>query len=151
MDKDNFVLADSRRNKLAFAMLRNLSTGVDELREQLRRAKPAKTAQKLYSDYLLTVQGDTDSSANRERRRELLRSLLASLFQKKHDKRGFTPEQRRILWNKDERRGCSRCGKTLSWDKLTVDHVLAYTKGGKTTLGNAQLMCRSCNRKKGVR
>jgi len=150
MDKDNLVLADRRRNKIAFGMLRNLSTGVDELRDQLRRAKPARPAQKLYSDYLLTVQGDTDSSANRERRREMLRSLFVSLFQRKDDKRGFTPEQRRILWNKDEKRGCSRCGKALSWDKLTVDHVLAYTKGGRTKLGNAQLMCQSCNSKKGA-
>jgi len=110
-------------------LLRNLSTGVDELREQLRKATPARAAQKLYADYLLTVQGDTDSSANRERRRELLRSLLFSLFQRKDDKRGFTPEQRRILWNKDEKRGCSKCGKPLTWDKLTVDHGLAYTKG----------------------
>jgi len=151
MDKDNLVLADKRRNRVAFAILRKLSTGVDELREQLRKARPAKANQKLYADYLLTVQGDTDSSANRERRREILRNLLVSLFQRKDDKRGFTPEQRRILWNKDEKRGCRRCGRPLSWDKVTVDHVLAHTKGGKTTLGNAQLMCRSCNSRKGAR
>jgi hypothetical protein len=151
MDRDKFVLAENRRNRVASVLLRRLSTGVDELRDQLRRARPAKTGQKLYADYLLTVQGDTDSSANRERRRELLRNLLVSLFQRKDDKRQFTSEQRRILWNRDDKRGCSKCGKVLSWDKITVDHVLAYTKGGKTTLGNAQLMCRSCNSRKGAR
>ena len=151
MDRDKFVLTEKRRNRIAFTLLRKLSTGVDELRDQLRRAKPAKSAQKFYSDYLLTVQGDTDSSANRERRREILRSLLGSLFERKDDKRGFTPEQKRILWNKDEKRACFKCGRPLSWDKVTVDHVFAHTKGGKTDLRNAQLMCRPCNSRKGAR
>jgi 5-methylcytosine-specific restriction endonuclease McrA len=37
------------------------------------------------------------------------------------------------------------------WDDFTVDHVIAYVKGGKTSLLNAQLMCRSCNSRKGGR
>jgi hypothetical protein len=55
-------------------MLQKLSTGVDELREHFTpESHPPKSHQRLYADYLLTVQGDTDSSANRERRREILR------------------------------------------------------------------------------
>ena len=71
-------LRESGRNKVAFELLRKLSTGVDVLREQLRHAIPAEANQRLYADYLLTVQGDTDSSATRERRRELLKGLLFS-------------------------------------------------------------------------
>jgi hypothetical protein len=77
MHNHKFVLSDRKRNRTAALLLRRLSSGVDELREQLRRVKPAKAGQRLYSDYLLTVQGDTDSSANRERRAELRSSPRA--------------------------------------------------------------------------
>jgi hypothetical protein len=150
MDRDKFVLKDGRRNKIAFELLRKLSTGVDQLRNQLREAKPARPAQRLFSDYLLTVQGDTDSSANRERRRELLRGLLFSLYERKDEKRGFSSEQRRIIWNSDANRLCRKCRKPLSWRDYTVDHILAHAKGGKTSLKNAQPMHKRCNSSKGA-
>ncbi len=101
--------------------------------------------------YLLTVQGDTDSAANRQRRAEILRGLLYSLFERKDAKRTFSSEQRRIIWNKDEKKICVRCKKKLRWDDFTADHILAYAKGGSTEVTNAQLLCRRCNSKKGAR
>jgi hypothetical protein len=151
MEKEKLILTEKSRNKIAFELLRKLSTGVDELREQLRSAKPAKTVQKLYSDYLLTVQGDTDSKSNRDRRGEILRNLLISLFDRKEDKRSFSQEQRRIIWNSDEKRYCVRCHKVLTWANFTVDHKFPYAKGGKASLKNAQLMCRPCNARKGAK
>jgi 5-methylcytosine-specific restriction endonuclease McrA len=151
MEQEKFILRESRRNKIALELLRKLSTGVDVLREQLRHAVPAKANQRLYADYLLTVQGDTDSSATRERRRELLKGLLFSLFTRKDGQRLFSSEQRRILWNSDEKPVCARCAKPLSWEDFSVDHIIAYTRGGKTSLKNAQPMHRSCNSSKGAR
>jgi len=150
-DRDGLVLTDKRRNRIAMALLRQLSNGVDELRDQLRKARPAKPAQRMFSDYLTTVQGDTDSSANRERRRQVLRNLLSSLYERKDDKRTFTPEQRRIVWNSEEKKACASCRRQLRWDDFTVDHIAAWIRGGKTSLKNAQLMCRSCNSRKGAR
>jgi hypothetical protein len=153
MNNNNFVLTDRKRNRVAFEILRKLSTGVDQLRDQLRKAKPGKPAQRLFQEYLLTVQGDTDSSANRERRRAIFYNLLWSLYDRKDERRSFTPEQRRIIWNSDEKRICSnpKCRKLLKWQDFTVDHIVAYAKGGKTSLKNAQLMCRNCNSRKGTR
>lgn len=151
MERDNYILKDRRRNRVARALLRKLSNGVDELRDQLRRAKPARPSQRLYSDYVLTVQGDTDSSANRERRRELLRGLLSSLYERKDEKRMFSSEQRRLIWNTDEKRACRRCKRAMTWEDFTVDHIVAYAKGGKTSLKNAQPLCRRCNSSKGAR
>jgi hypothetical protein len=156
MDKEGLVLVDKRRNLVAFELLRKLSTGVDQLREKLRKAQLAKPAERLYSDYLLTVLGGTDKIANRERRRDILRSLLWSLYERKVDKRSFTAEQRRIIWNSDDKRLCAHpnCPKPkepLRWEDFTVDHIIAYVKGGKTDLPNAQLMHRSCNSSKGAR
>jgi 5-methylcytosine-specific restriction endonuclease McrA len=151
MNKEKFVLTDRSRNTIAFSMLRKLSTEVDELREQLRRAKPGKVQQRLYQEYLLTVQGDTDSSASRDRRRNLLKGVLWSIFDRKDEKRTFTMEQRRILWNTEHLQICPKCKKPLHWQDISVDHVRAHTRGGRTTLANAQLMHRRCNSSKGSR
>jgi len=150
MNHDGMVLNNSKRNRIALEILQRLSTGVDELRDQYRQAKAAKPRPP-YSDYLLTVQGDTDSLATRERRAKILRSLLAPIYEKKDNKRTFSAEQRRILWNSDAIRKCAACKKLLTWDNFTVDHVLAHAKGGKSALDNAQLMCRSCNSRKGAK
>ncbi len=151
MDQARFVLRDRRRNRVAFELLKKLSTGVDELRERLRKVLPGKPAQRLYQEYLLTVQGDTDSSANRERRATILRNLLWSLYDRKDDKRAFTSEQRRIIWNAEDKRLCARCGKPLAWKDFSVDHIVAYSRGGRTSLKNAQPMHKYCNASKGAR
>jgi hypothetical protein len=151
MREQKFVLANRKRNKVAERLLRRVSTGVDELREQIRKVKPVKQAQRLFGDYLLTVQGDTDSAANRRRRAEILHGLLFPLFHRKDEKRTFTPEQRRILWNSEEKQFCRKCRKQLSWDDYTVDHILAHARGGRTALKNAQMMCGRCNSSKGAR
>lgn len=151
IDQADFVLIERKRNRLAFELLKMLSNGVDELRDHLRHARPAKPSQRLFGEYLLTVQGDTDSSANRERRRELLKGLLWTIFERKAPQRGFSPEQRRILWNTEDKPKCARCHKLLNWSDFTIDHVKAWSKGGRSSLGNAQLMHRGCNAKKGAR
>lgn len=43
---------------------------------------------------------------------------------------------------------CHQCGNK---DHLTVDHVRALIDGGDNDLGNLQILCRSCNSKKGGR
>lgn len=151
MKRAGFVLNDRKRNRIAQRILRDLSTGVDALRDRLKKALGPKAGQGLYSDYLLTVQGDTDSAASRTRRREILHNLLGTLFTFKDGKRLFTSEQRRILWHSDQNRACRSCNKPLTWDNVSVDHVLAHTKGGRTTLENARLMCKSCNSRRGAR
>lgn len=150
MNAEGLVLNDIKRNRIAFELLKKLSTGVDHLRDKFRQAQPVQPNPP-YSDYLLTVQGDTDSSATRERRAKILRNLLMPIYEKKDDKRVFSAEQRRILWNSDTVQKCTSCKKTLMWDDFTVDHIKAYTKGGKTVLKNAQLMCHRCNSSKGAR
>jgi len=150
MNQQKLVLTDRKANRLAFELLKKLSTGVDELREQFRHAKAVKP-QPPFSDYLLTVQGDTDSAATRQRRANVIRGLLQPLYQYKDGQRIFSQEQRRIIWNNDATQKCVECGRKLVWEDFTVDHIVAYIKGGKTRSENAQLMCRKCNSRKGGR
>lgn len=151
MNAAGLVLTDRRRNRIAFALLRRLSFGVDDLRERLRKAEPGKAPDRLYQQYLLTIQGDTDSAATRERRHELLKGLLWSIFERKDANRLFSSEQRRILWHSEEQKKCARCGRRVTWSDFTVDHAKAWSKGGPTSLSNAKIMHRGCNASKGNR
>jgi 5-methylcytosine-specific restriction endonuclease McrA len=149
MRMEDFILTDRGKNKLAFVILRKLSTEVDKLRESYRNVKGTKPRAP-YSDYLLTVRADTDSSATRERRAHILESLLRPIFARKDEQRFFSPEQRRIIWDSEQERRCSNCHKRLTFDDFTIDHIIAYAKGGKTDRKNAALMCRKCNSRKGA-
>jgi 5-methylcytosine-specific restriction endonuclease McrA len=44
---------------------------------------------------------------------------------------------------------CAGCGQFFFDNELEVDHITAWSKGGRTELSNAQLLCRACNGKKG--
>jgi len=140
-------LAQSQAHKL----LVWLSDGITLVRDQVKKAQGAKPEQRIFADYLLTVQGDTDSLANRKRRADILRQIMGGLFERKDNKRGFTREQRRLIWHTDEKRECKKCGVPLSWSNFTIDHIKPYSLGGKTVLSNAALMCRRCNSRKGNR
>ena len=42
------------------------------------------------------------------------------------------------------------CQVTCEWDNFHADHILPWSAGGKTTVSNGQLLCPSCNLKKGT-
>jgi hypothetical protein len=146
-----FILAQRQRNAMAERLLRKLSTAVDELRQAAREGRQIRNPNKLAQEYLPTVLGDTDSAATRERRAVIVRGLLSSLFDFKSPQRTFSAEQRRILWNRDDRPTCRICKKPLTWNDVSIDHVKAWAKGGPTSLKNAQLAHRACNSRKGAR
>lgn len=151
LDREACILSDSKRNKQAQNLLIWLSNGVGAVRQQQRKAEGANPDQRLFADYLLTIQGDTDSLATRQRRAEILKKIFGGLFEKKDEQRGFTIEQRRLLWHSEDRKRCPKCQTPLSWTNFTIDHIKPHALGGKSTLSNAALLCRSCNSRKGKR
>ena len=75
-------------------------------------------------------------------------------------RRLFTPEQKEELVrqyladpkrHKDNKIRCEDCKHFFFEDELTVDHIEPWSKGGRTELSNAQLLCRPCNSKQGNR
>jgi len=150
-EQEGLILTDRRRNSIAWTMLQTFSSKVDEVRELQRKAKGARSDQELYRDYLLTVSQMTDDVAQRRKREKTLRGILGSLFARKDAQRGFTPEQRRILWNNTANRVCATCGCKVTWEDFTIDHVDPHSKGGRSRLENAALMCRKHNSQKGNR
>jgi hypothetical protein len=150
-EEEKMILTDRRRNKLAWDLLVAFSNKIDELRERQRKLETIKPEQELYRHYLQTVLQATDEYGQRKARENILRGILGSLFAKKDSQRGFSPEQRRLLWNISSGRRCDSCNKSLSWDDFTLDHIDPHSKGGRSRLDNAALMCRSCNSSKGNR
>lgn len=67
----------------------------------------------------------------------------------KDPQRIFSPPQRLAVFRRDNG-NCRSCKKKVNWENFAVDHVKSYSKGGKTTLVNAQLLCVPCNLKKGA-
>lgn len=46
---------------------------------------------------------------------------------------------------------CEQCHQHFHTDELTVDHITPWSKGGRTVLSNARLLCRPCNSQLGNR
>jgi hypothetical protein len=152
-EQEGLILTDRRLNRLAWDLLQAFATRVDEVRELQRKAKGARPDQELYRDYLLTVSEGTDEVIHRRKREQILRGILGSLFAQKDSQRGFTSEQRRIIWNTSANRVCAnaKCAHKLTWEDFTIDHINPYSKGGQSSLKNAALMCRRHNSQKGNR
>lgn len=64
-----------------------------------------------------------------------------------YKKTPIPPEIRWRVWERDNFT-CKRCG---SRKHLSVDHILAESKGGMMVLDNLQTLCGRCNSKKGAR
>lgn len=73
-----------------------------------------------------------------------------------HWQRGVDPEKgrpaipRQLRQAVYERDGyaCLHCGAT---ERLPLDHIYPYSKGGRDTLENLQTLCKPCNSRKGAR
>ena len=60
------------------------------------------------------------------------------------DKKGFLSSQS----SENGKYKCEICKKWFYAEELQMDHKEAWSKGGRTVLSNAQLLCAPCNRKK---
>ncbi|WP_107690774.1 DUF262 domain-containing protein [Campylobacter concisus] len=46
---------------------------------------------------------------------------------------------------------CPHCGQKFEIEQMDADHIIPWSKGGKTVRENCQMLCVECNRKKGNR
>lgn len=54
-----------------------------------------------------------------------------------------------IVWRDNNQ--CQYCANYFPYDKLTMDHVIPKSRGGKNTWENLVAACKKCNQKKGSR
>ena len=92
-----------------------------------------------------------DSFRNRVYRNSLLEKLLKPLFLETDERRLFTEEQKQFIWHNSRDKVCVICGKTIDkYEDYESDHKIPWSKGGPTSITNAQLVHKECNRRKGI-
>ena len=68
------------------------------------------------------------------------------------DKRLFSLDDKKEYLNQQEiidgKYKCGICQKHFFSEELQMDHIDAWSNGGRTVLSNAQLLCPACNKKK---
>lgn len=61
--------------------------------------------------------------------------------------RAFTESMKRAAYER-QRGVCPRCGKSFEFGEMQGDHITPWSRGGKTTAENCQMLCARCNREK---
>ncbi len=61
--------------------------------------------------------------------------------------RTFTESQRREVYERQKGK-CNICKKEYDLIDMDADHITPWSKGGKTSIENCQLLCKDCNRRK---
>ena len=141
---------DSKRNALAGSLLRSFGHDVDRVSESMAMGRGISESEKPFLEYLTTVKEGTDSKVQRTHRERILREVLSGVFEPLASVRAFNTTQRRILWHSSNRTCAVGGEKIKKWEDVSIDHVTAYIKGGKTNLENAALVCAKHNSGKGA-
>ena len=61
--------------------------------------------------------------------------------------RAFSPKMARTAYER-QKGICPKCKKYFEIEEMQADHIKPWSKGGKTTAENCQMLCADCNRKK---
>ena len=63
------------------------------------------------------------------------------------NKRFFSKSQRDQIFHNSKGK-CQICGTSITYKGFQADHIIPWSKGGKTTIENGQLICALANRQK---
>ena len=61
--------------------------------------------------------------------------------------RAFTPKMARAAYER-QKGICPKCGNYFKIDEMQADHIIPWSKSGKTISENCQMLCEDCNRRK---
>ena len=126
--------------------------------ESQRRKEELKSEDEANSEWIAykeKVSHSTDGADSIRFRMEfMMKNLLNrySLISTKDNQREFTHLQKLTIFRRDK--GICKIkikcdGSKLAWDNWHCDHIVPWSKGGKTTVENGQVSCSDCNLAKG--
>lgn len=131
---------------IAFSMFDNhdLIMHADKIREKIA---DIKINNQDYHDFTYAATGSKDRVIGRIMLIYNSIKEIVGKYANTPEARFFTKLDKEKLWK--DGYVCSYCNqKILSIDDAEVDHIFAFSNGGSTTLNNAQLLHRHCNREK---
>lgn len=110
---------------------------------------------KLYNEY---KDHEYDSEAMEEKIKELFANpditrnkgvyeYLITGNEKYVSMRAFPDGDKQIMYERQNHK-CAICGKEFDIKEMHGDHIVPWSKGGRTTLDNGQMLCMECNIKK---
>lgn len=104
----------------------------------------------IFAYYLVGVNNGNDiTSWSFDTHKTAINNLFATPKIECDYNRNFDKSYKNILFSKSQR--CGACNMVFNFEELTVDHIKPWSKGGRTDMENAQLLCKSCNSSKGAR
>lgn len=147
---ENLAFADNDSKSMAGDLLRKFAVMADQDYTDIKNGVKVDTQSKTVA-YIQSVREGGDAKSHRQQRENILSELLDGVFEKKDSNRLFSDVQRRIIWANAKKKKCCVCRKELKWESFEVDHIKPHSKGGRTDISNAALICKSCNSQKGNR
>lgn len=81
---------------------------------------------------------------------EYVLSGMSSSLERLLSIRKFLDRDKRTAYEK-QKGVCPICGNHFDFKDMEADHIIPWSKGGKTVADNCQMLCRVCNRDKGAR
>ena len=66
------------------------------------------------------------------------------------DLRGFPEDIKLAVWEK-QKHICPMCNKEFDFEFMDGDHIIPWSKGGRTVIENCQMLCHECNLHKGAK
>lgn len=149
---DEMAFADREAKSEAGEFLQRFANMADSDYDSIAKGRKVDTESPTVA-YIQTVREGGDARTHRADRDKILSGVLGGIFDRKDSQRLFNDIQRRIIWAQAKDKVCCnrKCRKRLTWETFEVDHIKPHSKGGRTDLSNAALICKSCNSAKGNR
>ena len=133
----------------------NWFIGFENRRKQDEDMPEDQRDERMVSYQLAVLQQTANLASQQERRRILTEDMLSIISDLilLDDQRQFTHDQRAAIFRKaggvcTNPSNSENCLVDCGWDDFHADHIKPYSKGGRTTVANGQLLCRVCNLKK---
>ncbi len=146
LEKFSGSVYDSIIIPFSFFDKHSLIANADKIREAIEKVK------KTDETYREDTYAATGSKVRVIRRIQTIYNLISNITggnSSDTDRRLFTAEEKKELYESGNKK-CAICGNLiLSIDDCEIDHITPFAKGGKTELSNAQIVHRICNREKG--
>jgi len=119
---------------------------VIDFQKKLRQAEEKENNLELIK-YLNAISHSSDGASSIKTRHETLINYF--LFFVKNlepldQNREFTEIERITIYRKNNGI-CQSCKKKIEYKEFHADHMIPYTRGGKTTIENGQVLCNKCN------